>query len=540
MGQILVMKRSCSLALALLLSINSLWLGLQLEASPYLYEKTQDDVLAYLRVPLPWRTPSSLSPAQKTKIYQGFVSPSFPRGKAGYAARQLMQFVDSPLEILIHPPSNKLIPAPSSVMRLAHNGQKEEVALLMQKFLKAELAMYLGNMDWVKFKRTEEKGKLIDFVYFMGYLWIETDPRYVNLYFSYTEAKFREKVNSFAGKGHAFEKNLGTKNDDLFVHLNIKAVLGSYGEILKGFFAQGTSMLDDMGITAMNHINLYTAGEDENFSFNARGEFASEDTKFIWSDVQSPAKEQLYAVPEQATFWGAMHLPKIKISSMRKLLSLLAPKEQKNYLAWHRLFTSLGNGLTFGWSERDVAPIIVLELKDSKTFMKEFKPLMGPGVKLTSETTQGRAYTHAMWKGSALSFYIEGKYLYFSPMLHTLRDFSGKTRQEKSQYLVALDAPQVGNSKAAYYSLLHLLLNAYQNAHKTIDPNEWPAFSATSQKEKNWQKKGELRVGVGKEKFEVILNQPYGLPGFLAGLDVNSASYINFFSLLSLTAGTLK
>jgi hypothetical protein len=187
--------------------------------------------------------------------------------------------------------------------------------------------------------------------------------------------------------------------------------------------------------------------------------------------------------------------------------------------------------VSFGWSEKDVAPIMKLTVKDVESFEKGLASLFGPKV---THVKEGH-WHHLHWGANRLSYQIEGKFIWFSPLQHALKDKTQKDTILAEKPELWLEYPLAGRLSGNHYSLMHLYLQLALLKGQGLNPNLYPAFAEQNVKDALWKGMGSLSLKIEDDGLALRWSQPYGLAGLMGGIQLQSSSWAYFLSLLQLT-----
>lgn len=502
-----------------------------------LHQSSREAPLAYQRLPLVWQVGDLFNGKQQEKILKSIFQIWTPNKAWAFALRSLIYKSDGPLELLVLPPKNQMLPIPSFVIKGGHRGQQNEVAEYLQQLIKKTLESIQGaNVDWLKFKRRQENGLLIDQAFLLGHMTIVVSKKTFYFYFS---QKNKDLYKDFTNKNKEnIERGLETTKDDLLLFLDLNLLQKFYEPFLKNFSPALYRQFGTYGMFDMERLFGYTSGRKQDFSLHLSANWKSK-TKSIWPAIKATKNNSQVFLPRNSDFSGAFKFPSLSQSSFLGILELIAPKEKVKSPAYHRFYQSLGHSVSFTWSERSMSPIFMLSLKDVKKFEREFSNIFRPYVNISKEIAKGVNVTHLRWGENTISYMIKDSKLYFSPLLHGLRDYQSKEQVVRKQgNLFEMTYPLEGRVRDSYYTMLHFILQAHVLSKKGVNPNDFPAFSLLPIQDGKWQGLGKIKLQNDKEKFYLKIEQPYGLPGLLSGIKMKSAGYMYFISLLSLTANS--
>jgi hypothetical protein len=505
---------------------------------PFLHQYIEESPLVYARVPLSWQKNQIFSPLQNQKLTESILRATTKPGKLGYALRMVLSSMRDELEFMMI--GRKEWPIPGLILRGKIEANGEKFAQGLMSVLRESLAIHQNrpNMDWIKFKKKEHKTKLIYKTYVLfWHVWIIVDKNEFTIMSTPNDPKFDRLLDKKLRDKSVLESDVQTLNDDLFVYCDFAQATKFYQAVMKDFAVDIYKFAMAFDLFNIDKLKIYSKGAGSDFSVNAKLSWDKK-TRVWWQTFADQNKNSSIYSDTESDFSGFLKIPVLKQNEFNRLFYALSPKNAIKGPAYFRLYQSLGSHLNFSWSHLAVSPVFRLELKNQKSFNKELINILKLYTKISVEKEGKKEYTHIVWGENTVSYYVEGNVLYFSPLLHGLKDKKQTyTKVNKSEFSL-INYPSKGNITNAYYAMIHLILQAFIVSKKGVDPNDFPAFSQTNLVNKNWSKTSSLAIDIQSETMTVSWKQPYGLAGLLAGSNIPSSAYISFFTLLLLTVNS--
>jgi len=500
-----------------------------------LHQYIKESPLLYARIPFSWQKNQIFSEIQNEKVSTSVLRALTEPGKLGQAIRQILNASQNGIEFMVI--GKKEWPIPGLVLSGKYKGDAENFAQKTMVILRESLAIHEGvNMDWIKFKKKAHKTKLIYKTYVMfWHVWIILDNGKYKIMSSPNDPKFNLMVEKTQRERKVLEGDCDTKLDDFFLYGDFAQATSFYQAVMKDFAPDIFNLCIAYDVFKFDKLKIFSDGSGVDFSLKSKLTW-NKGKRVWWQSFadQSPKNKSL-TLDSKTKFTGFMKLPNLKQNEFNRIFYAVSPKSSIKGPAYYRLYQSLGKQISFSWSHLSIAPVFRVELKNAKNFNKELRNIIRIYAKVNVEKVGKKEYTHILWGDNTVSYYIENNILYFSPLLHGLTDYENENISEKSDLFTHIRYPSKGNVTNAYYSMIHLILQAFILNKKGVNPNDFPAFSQTTISKATWDTLSSFKIELESETMNMTWQQPYGLPGLLAGSNVPSSAYISFFTLLSLT-----
>ena len=498
-----------------------------LESAPIswkpLTEQAAKKPLAYFRSPLPWQGllgDDKMLSAWKAEILNKVI----PETVLGKASREILMRVDSSIELLVLPPANRFLPIPSMVISMDMAGGSERQNLL-EEWVIATMSQVQGSpVSWLKFKdvSSPKAGRKIREVFLPGgRCWVQIEQKRVTFFYS-SDMDFLKSFD-MESKDKSVVAS-GLSRDDFQLNLEPQEAFSFYDGWLKRVAKPMHQAYLASSWSKVKSLEFHSEGEGQSF-------------KLLGSLQWLPSKDSLFAMLPQrekkvelldGTFRGGFLLPPLS----SQVWSDVLPKAMIKRIPSLPILLSLLQDVSFVWSEKDVSPVIKLDTKDSKAFELNLGSVLGPKVARNKEDK----WTHLSWGSNRLSYQVEVNAIWFSPLRHALLDmgrkeplFSGPRPEFWFEY------PLVGRLSGNHYSMMYFYLQMTQLKGKGLDPNLYPNFSEQNLKDESWRGMGDFGLKIGEGRMDLRWAQPYGLAGFIAGIELQSSSWVYFLSLIQLT-----
>lgn len=499
-----------------------------------IHQEVDQTPLMYLRLPILWDRPELLE-TQKTHLTTALLQALTKPGKAGYAQRQIMSSLNGAIEVMALPPENKFLPMPGLALRASFSGSQDEMAKRVQNLIIACVEDFQGTpADWLKFKRSVDKGVITDSAFLLGRITLITEKNRFTLLFSQSNPNFPEKFKAKAKQN--IEAEQASQQKDLALFIDIATAYSSYKEWLERFAKPELLSLKQAGIVDLESLSLWSEGSGQAFSLKGKVELGS-NNKAKWN-LLSSAKKANVKFPDTGKFKGSLLWPALSASDWYhcfEVLTFIPAKDRKKYA---ELFKIISGPVAFSWKETSIAPVISAGLTDAKAFEATLSKVIAPKGRLAKES--GTSTRYIQWGQNSVSYKIEGKELTFSPLIQSLRDMGSSGESMAQSQLIKVEYPLAGSLSGNYYSLMHLSLQGVISTGAALDPKVFPPFSQLNVKERSWVGQGSFELFRNKQALEMVWNQPFGLPGLVGGVKLPSSSWLNFLSLAYLTSNSIE
>ena len=500
-----------------------------------LHQYIKESPLLYARIPFSWQNNQIFSKSQNEKVSTGVLRALTKPGKLGQAIRQILNASQNGIEFMAI--GKKEWPIPGLILSGKYSGDAENFAQKIMVILRESLAIHQGvNMDWIKFKKKNHKTKLIYKTYVMfWHVWIIMDNGKFKIMSSPNDPKFNLMVEKTQRERNILESGSQTKLEDFFVYCDFTQATSFYQAVMKDFVPDLFNICIAYDIFKFDKLKIYSHGSGVDFSIKSQLSW-KKDKRVWWQSFADQSQNNKSIIKDSQTeFTGFMKLPNLKLNEFNRIFYAVSPKSSIKGPAYYRLYQSLGKQLSFSWSNLSISPVFRVDLKNAKNFNKELSNIIRMYARINVEKEGKKQYTHIIWGENTVSYYIEDNFLYFSPLLHGLKDFDNINISEKTPFFSRINYPSKGNVTNAYYSMIHLILQVFIINKKAVNPNDFPAFSQTTISQAAWDEVSSFKIDLNSETMDMTWQQPYGLPGLIAGSNVPASAYISFFTLLSLT-----
>ena len=525
----------------LFLSFFFLQLALNAEQKA-LHQYIDDSPLVYARVPFSWDNNKIFNENQNQKVIDAVLRNVTKPGNLGQSLRGVLGSLRGQMEFMVVPNQifKKDWPIPSYVLRGKTNQKPEKFMNMLVEILKEYLAHVenkkVKDYFWIKFKKKPDPKKIVYKGYVMfWHLWVIMEGDNFTIMASPSDMKFNKLLDKVKRERKVLEGDSGIAFEDLFIHADVARATDIYKPHLMKNLTDVFNMGVAFDVFKMNKLKIYSKDSGKDFKINLQLSWLK-DQRVFWQSFADQNKSSSVVVDGNSDFVGSFKLPMLKQNEFNRMFYAFSPKNSIKGPAYYRLYSSLGDHLSFSWNQKSIAPVFRLPIKNPKVFNKEFRNVINMYAKVNMEKDGKREYYHIVWADNTVSYYIEGNALYFSPLLHGLKDYdNSRNKSIPLSKFAKIQYPSKGNVTNAYYAMIHVILNSYLFNNKGVNPNDFPAFSKTSISPAKWSGLSAIEMDMKSETLDISWHQPYGLPGLIAGSNVPSSAYISFLTLLSLT-----
>lgn len=501
--------------------------------------------LAYLRWPLPWQSSQALSSAQQRRLLGGLLPLVTAPNEFGVSLRGVLQSIEGPLELVLVEPDNATFIMPGFVLRGRHAMKREEMMARLKGFFLSSLQqMFDADFGFLKFQTSEKDGMLVETTFLMLVVHARLQVSDEEFFFSCSTDKEFKSLGWSTKNSESWmarEKSWGGGEQDLVLYADTGTTLKLYTGVLEQFAPQQHVLLRDLGLMEMSAFSAVTRGSGKSFEveMNVAWTKAASGMWGSWGQEGDAARGGGYKVLPDSDFTGGVYLPDMKVESLANLLGIISPVERAKAPAYIRLRQTLSGNISFSWPKTSPAPVVMAELKDVAAFEKEIENLFAGTANFSREKTSSGNFTHILWQGSALSYVIREKDLFFCPLIHPLRDLDLKAEKTDRRSVIFADYPYQFKKSSAYYALMLATCQALVAGGKKIDPSMFPPFKSLGVADEKFSGSGHVSLETAEAAWKLLWRQPYGLPGLMSGIELTSAEWLHFLALLGLTKASL-
>jgi hypothetical protein len=462
---------------------------------------------------------------QKSERWRDALLSAWFPGYEGFAVRSILRQAQGPLELLVLPPEQSFLPLPSFVLGVQGTGQ-ELLDGIKQLVVAVVSSVQKSKATWLRFKRSEEKGRVVHEAFFLGgRLWIVEEKAAFRLCYS-SRSDFLKKwgLGSFD-----CEKGLGTSHADAVLYMDVERGERFFGAWLGRVVPQAYLSWKDSAYRGVSKWRLWTQGHSENWGMRMKADLSASVSSPLHQINNGSLK---LPFPAAASFFGRVALPEWDLKQWRQFSF-----GGRKFLPPEWLLKALGlldSNVTFAWPSGDPAPLISCRVKSKQSFDQELEKTLPKAVVL------GRAGSSDLrtvkWGRNELSYRLGGDRLLFSPLLYPLLDTEGEqVLRELEPSFLSVSYPCSSSLKGRHYTLGALLLQLSSRSKAPMSPNDFPAFRALAVGDEVWTGRAVLRCWRDRDCIGLEWRQPYGPLGLFSGLKLQSSSLIYFLSLCNLT-----
>ncbi len=481
--------------------------------------------LAAIRLPIVWAD-EALSIEQSQRLGQE-VGNQFLGAQASYQPiRQLIPMLAGQIEVQVLEPADvKLKPVPPFLIQGSHRGDPALVCSLIQQSFLAVIESATGqSMSWLKFnpEKTEEGLYVVKTYFAFFHVRVQVDARRYQIAFS-------------TDPTYAWLKQIVADKTNSEISLKPSRIWQIYESFIRQFLPSHVPLMHLLGCESIRELRFENTSGGINYEWKGSIQFEKQKTGLWAKMVSNSQPAQVVAeLPDQVAL---LHLP-IPRLNRSDLEPWVGPAWA---ILWERMLLNCGATLSIYWPQKLPAPVFVLPVSSTEEFHKNVQALLGVGIKTANEKEgELSEIKHIFWRGGTLSYRLRAKQVEFSPLLHTLLDAPTPPAMKKSEERLLFTSASEGDASSAYYTMALTLIQLAVATGREIDPMIFPPWKRLRTEDQHWKSQSVLRI---VEKSPVVWSvqwrQPYGVWGMMAGIRQDSAFWLKFSSLLSMTVHSL-